>query len=1002
MRRNFTLRTQLSILLALIVLFQSVVLVVALSVSGVFFMLDAEAIRLLNNTTESRMKAFNHSIGELVSNLAGEAELLNQTLTEIAHNNDRPLNELFIYDNTYDEVALAASNSLVPILKNNKVTGAFFILNGSNSNKENANFHSAVYIRNTTPEKSEQQSQNYVLEVGPAFLLHSKQMTASIRWNLDMNFSEMSPNADFYTKPIWAVTQYRNAERERYGYWSNPMDLFQDNQKVICYTMPLYDENKECYGVIGIELSLPFFTQTYLPFSDLLYHNSFYAVTGMYNDTVFEWVVPGGPLAQTYLRRGDSLKLDKIEDGPLYATNLSGLGALYCSVQTLTVYSANSPFFDQEWKLLCFVPQEELQENSSGVRHKLLITILLITAIAFCIIFLLVYLFTRRISGLSKYVTHLSPYDDIRFERTGMREIDDLTSAVTMFSQRFIEASKTVSKILDLTLLPIGGYEVSDVHNHVILTEFLYKLLHLPSGALISKSEWELYFLKLTRQPMTEYENVYMYYDKPMMEYENVFLYYDETSDSQYWLRILENRTTTERIGVVLDITKDVEENRRLLQKLEYDTLTPLYNRDAFIRLAKKRIQEEPEKVGAMLFFDLDNLKYINDTFGHDIGDYLIIRAGEFFQEFSQHKGIVSRISGDEFAVYLHGYDFKEEIRELIAQQFGRIDLFKIKSPDGEYRHIRFSCGLAWYPDDAKQEKDLLKYSDFAMYEAKHKQKGTLFEFNPDDYQKTYYLFENRDAINLLLDEELIQFACQPIVNLKTGETYGYELLMRPLLDNFNSPMEILAVAAAQSKLYQLERLVFFKAFQMIHENSVALESKQIFINSIASQILSEDDLLILKQQYQHIFQKVVVEITEDEHSSSENLKQKVRCIREQESKLAIDDYGSGNFNEIRIISASLDILKIDMKLIQGIHQNQDKQKLVCSLVDFCHKNKVAVVAEGVENYLDLVTLVQMDIDYAQGYYIGKPKLNFSEVSKEAKESILQIRTGHVPGIWSK
>jgi EAL domain-containing protein (putative c-di-GMP-specific phosphodiesterase class I) len=265
-----------------------------------------------------------------------------------------------------------------------------------------------------------------------------------------------------------------------------------------------------------------------------------------------------------------------------------------------------------------------------------------------------------------------------------------------------------------------------------------------------------------------------------------------------------------------------------------------------------------------------------------------------------------------------------------------------------------------------------LKYADFAMYEAKHKEKGTLFEFDPNDFQETYYLFENREAINLLLDEELIHFACQPIVNLKTGETFAYELLMRSLMDNFKNPMEILAVAAAQSKLYQLERLVFFKAFQMIDEYAKELGSRKIFINSIPSQILNQDDLHFLEEQYHHVFQMIVVEITEEEQSS-ETMWQKANCLREKESKLAIDDFGSGYSNEVRILSVSPDIVKIDMNLIQGIHQDQDKQNRVFALVEFFHDKQVEVVAEGVETFHDLITLIQMDIDYAQGYYIGRP-----------------------------
>ncbi|MBC3796084.1 bifunctional diguanylate cyclase/phosphodiesterase [Acetobacterium tundrae] len=976
MKKTWTLRRQLNILLALIVIFQSIALIFALWFSQVYFMLDAEAVRLLSNTTETRAQTFDSSVGAMIGNMANETENLNSELVQLAQQNQKSPEDLYLDDDSYNQAALVASATLVSILKQNHVTGAYFILNGSNANKADTAAHSAVYIRNSTPDVSA--STNYSLEIGPTAVSKEYHMPTSIRWNLDMRSDKEENYFDFYEKPIWASTQFKGSEMERFGYWSTPKDILNDNQQVVCYTMPVLDENGNGYGVIGIEIAMPYFSQHYLPDSDLLYHNSFYVISEMHDNALdLGWFIPSGVLAKTYLKSGEPLQLKAVKEGGIFETTLDELGTMYSSVQKLKVYSENSPFVDQNWTLSCFVPSDVLTENSVSVREKVFYSIALTTVLAFTAVFVLVYFFTRKISRLSKYVRNLSPYDEIHFLPTGMREIDDLTSAVQLLNQSLMNVSKTTSKILELSLLPIGGYEVLDNNKHVILTDFLYKLLHIDQGSLISKDDWVLFYNKLTQYPIDDHDDIYEYYD--------------EYAGKQLWLRILEARQPTGSVGVILDVTADIEENRRLANELDYDSLTHLFSNTALKREANRKIKEKPDKIGAMIFIDLDNLKYINDNFGHDMGDRLIIRASEIFRYFEQFKGIVSRISGDEFAVYLHGYEDQDELRKIIGNLYSYSKSFSFIRPNGTSNRIRFSSGVAWYPEDADNVIDLLKLSDFAMYEAKNKEKGRLFEFNRDYYQQMSYLLENREVINRLLDEQLIHFAFQPIVDLKTGEIIAYEALMRSLLNDFKNPMEILTVAAAQSKSAQLERMIILMAYKTVEENSQEIGERRIFINSIPSQRLSEEDHLMLERHYRHIFKNIVIEVTEEENNNSNNMNEKIKFIRKSGIQIAVDDFGSGYSNELRILSLLPDIIKIDMKLIQGIHSNSDKQNIVANLVEFCHNKGIKVVAEGIEESMDLVKIIEMDIDYAQGYYLGRPTFSFAKEDERLKKEILDL-----------
>ncbi len=977
MKKSITLRTRLFTMMVLLVLLQGLALVMALVASNVFYRLDAEAFRLFNSTVSARVSAFDKDVGQLVGNMAQETQDLSDALETIAHENETEPQTLYQNDDTYTQLALKGSESLMRLLHNNNITGAFFVLNGSNSNKNDPGAHSAVFIRNSVSSKSSQDSSTFWLEVGPAVVAQTNQISSSVAWKLDMKLQ--NGVTDFYEKPIQAAVEYPGAEVERYGYWSTPTDILGDKQQTICYTMPLINEVGEPYGVLGIEISLPYFTQNYLPNIELPYENSFYMVAPFGQETLsLNWYIPGGPLAQVYVHQGDQLALAEMPNLGLYETNVQGLGETYCAVKNLTMYSQNSPFVQEGWSLVGMVPQTALHEGSAGVRLTLIVSIAATTFVAFVAIFLLAFLATRKITNLSRSVKGVSPYQDIHFEPTGLREIDELTSAVEMLNKSAISAANTTSKILEMTLLPIGGYELTSANKHVILTEFVYELLDIPPGTLIPKEDWPALFASLTSCAAEGYENIYQFCDARRSE--------------ERWLRVMETPTKEGVVGVILDVTRDIEENRRLAHELDFDTLTRLYNRKAFGREVQAKIHAKQDAVGAMLFADLDNLKYVNDTYGHDMGDRLIVRAGEMFHEFSIHGGVVARISGDEFAIYLHGFPNKKEAREIIQDQYRHQEGFTLLTPDGTSQRIRCSSGVAWYPSDADNVTDLLKLADYAMYEAKHQEKGSIFEFSVESYHKNAYLLENREAINRLLDEKLIRFAFQPIVDLHTGQIFAYEALMRPLLENFRSPLEVLKVAAAQSKLGHLERLIIFSAFQAVEDNLENLGDATVFINSIPSQILCEEDLMQLRRLHSKTFPRVVIEITEAENDSPQQLSRKVNYIKENGMRLAIDDFGSGYSNEVRILAIQPDIVKLDMEMIQGIHKDKDKQLLVRNIISFCQPKGIRLIAEGVEDVQDLTEIIRMNVDYVQGYYTARPSFGFAPLLEETRQEILDLQ----------
>lgn len=981
MKRSTSLRTQMILLMTVLVVLQSISLVMALSFSKAFVLLDAESFRLFNNTTIARKQALDNELGQLIRLVTDDTRIFNQDLQKIT---DEASRKRLADADIYNEIATSGAEYLIHLLQSCNINGAFFML-ASDDNQPMP----SVYIRSAAPKDSYALPENFLLEVGPLSVSQRYVIPNSSHHSLFAPFDFNGPDAkkwDFYYQPTQAALDFPRSELERYGYWSAPTSLLSHLPTGIFYTLPLLNSGGYPIGVFGIEITQNYFSQHYLPLIDLPYQDSFYAITPIDDQLLtLDWFISSSPLAHNVLKQQKNLRLTHA--GPadnIYSSYLEDFGDMYCFVQPLMLYSRNSPFPQNSWNLVSFVPQETLHATSTQVRDIVSITIIATALAAFAAIFLLSHISTRKIFAMSKYLTGLDPYQPIKFKRTGMIEFDELADAVEKLNKSVIHASETTSRILKLSLLPIGGFELTAESDQVIVTDYIYSLLQLEPHEKISLKEWRAHYAILTASPAPEYDNIY---------------YFSSSSHPDgIWLRILESRTATGSVGVVLDVTRDIEEHRRLLHELDFDAMTNLYNRQAFKREANAKITYEPSKIGVMIFSDLDNLKYINDNFGHEIGDRLILRASEMFQEFSAYGGIVARISGDEFAIYLHGFSSRAEARKLINRQFKLCERYELTTPDGSSHRIRFSSGIAWYPDDSNEVTDLLKLADFAMYEAKRKEKGVVYEFNKQSYDSKFYLLENREAIHHLIDERLIHFNFQPIVDLRTGSIYAYEALMRSSSDAFKGPLEILAVATAQSQLAQLERLVYSVVLETLDRHIDELTGLHIFINSIPSHLISQEELMALGEYYGYLFPQLVVEVTERESGSlEEKFSDPLSFLRTYGMKLALDDFGSGYSSESRILTIQPNIVKIDMVLIQGIHSNLDKQQLITNLVYFCHSRNILLVGEGVEDEADLEKLIELNVDLVQGFYVAKPTPGFDKIPTSIRNQIRRLHAQYHP-----
>ena len=200
-----------------------------------------------------------------------------------------------------------------------------------------------------------------------------------------------------------------------------------------------------------------------------------------------------------------------------------------------------------------------------------------------------------------------------------------------------------------------------------------------------------------------------------------------------------------------------VAERSRIEHERDYDALTGLYSRQAFFRVCGE-LFEKPNTLrhAALMMTDLDNLKTINDTYGHDWGDVYLRQTAHSLQQGSPSGTVVARLSGDEFLVLFHGYRSRDAVREKIDRLTNAMQQSVALLPSGNALHISLSGGIAWYPDDGQDWETLKKYADFAMYQVKHADKGRVEEFDIGVYNREAYAERTRREFRQLLSLSLI------------------------------------------------------------------------------------------------------------------------------------------------------------------------------------------------------------------------------------------------------
>jgi diguanylate cyclase (GGDEF)-like protein len=418
--------------------------------------------------------------------------------------------------------------------------------------------------------------------------------------------------------------------------------------------------------------------------------------------------------------------------------------------------------------------------------------------------------------------------------------------------------------------------------------------------------------------------------------------------------------------------------NTRLRKSVREDALTGLGNR-AGLREHLAGLLEETSTEGAgrsvaVLYMDLDRFKAINDSFGHEIGDRVLVETAARIVVACQGKGFACRLGGDEFVVVLDGA--MAESAERVA---GAI-LMELRTPlwvDSKALHLSGSVGVAIGEGRAD---DLLLKADHAMYRAKRlgKNRVEMCSASLLSALQTGYMLEAelRDCLYC----EQIGVYLQPIYSLQNKELAGFEALARWLHPRLGavSPQEFIPLAEETGMIVELGRQVLTQACREIARWNATWDTRLSLSVNVSAQQFADPDLIpsflaILANAHMDP-QLLRLEITESVLLVAEDTVAKV--LREAQlhgMEISLDDFGTGYSSLSHLLSFPTDEIKIDKSFVQGLHQDARRAELVRTVLQLGRSLNKRVVAEGVETSEELEALESMGCRYVQGYVLGRP-----------------------------
>lgn len=432
-------------------------------------------------------------------------------------------------------------------------------------------------------------------------------------------------------------------------------------------------------------------------------------------------------------------------------------------------------------------------------------------------------------------------------------------------------------------------------------------------------------------------------------------------------------------LAVKQDITHQKEQEEKILYQAHFDSLTDLPNRFLSLNRLEMNLKQARRDNGklAVLFLDLDDFKKVNDSYGHSVGDSLLLQAAKRLQSCLRDTDTVGRLGGDEFIIIinLNHTEEVESIASLLLETFREPLLVEQRE-----LLLTVSIGAALYPEDGDDPAELLRRADSAMYFSKEQGRNSFHFFTAEmnvDLERRVRLEEQMHNALLRGEFELLY---QPVINLSNGRIVGAEALLRWHSQALGlvCPDEFIPIAEKTGLIVNIGRYVLEEALRSAQTWMDEFCSNFHIAVNISprqfrdSQLVEHIDTLL--QRYNLRGSILQLEITEGVlMARNSGIEQHLEELSQLGIKISMDDFGTGYSSLSYLRNYPFDILKIDRSFVEDITVDPSDLELVNATIDMAHGLGLSVVAEGVETPPQKKLLMQKGCEYAQGNLFSEP-----------------------------
>ena len=425
-------------------------------------------------------------------------------------------------------------------------------------------------------------------------------------------------------------------------------------------------------------------------------------------------------------------------------------------------------------------------------------------------------------------------------------------------------------------------------------------------------------------------------------------------------------------------------EKKKHDKKLEYtathDALTLLPNRALALEFLTRMLanQKRFKKKGAVLFMDLDKFKVINDSYGHDAGDVVLIEVAKRLRTTLREEDLVARQGGDEFVVILNNFNTLVDV-DKVCQKLIKTVSQSIADGTMSYK-VGMSIGISVFPDDSTKPEELLQFSDTALFRTKENGRNGYTYYSKEMTESSLRASRVEESLKNAIKMNELELYYQPQVDLKTSRVMGVEALVRwnHPTDGLIMPNDFIPIAEESNVIIDLGYWVTYEAcrnFKKWKEAGSDLEyiavnmsTKQLQCFQCVANMQTIFDVLDFKAEW------LELEITENTLIENlDNTLKNIDTFKEMGIKFSIDDFGTGYSSLSYLKSLKISTLKIDREFIKDITEDVDDRTIVEAIIVMGQTLGYKIVAEGAETKESIELLKTLHCDIVQGYYYSKP-----------------------------